>query len=228
MDITVWAGSNLLLYVENKVTFAQARSLLVGMGGYGDTGFGLDDLDKGNDHLRKAKYLVRDNVRPKFFALSAIGYRQLFKVEYVDTNNRFRLIESPEPFTAPLYSASPVGEPPPLTAVDAFAIELQHQFGDLLWLSPGSGSTAYNAYLASENADGILFGVYKNGEVWTDLKGLGRDRSGRLAEHLRECGVELEPSKAWAHWMVGPQRFNLNKADVVAVAGVVRKALQPS
>ena len=227
MDVTVWAGERLLLYVENKVTATQATGLLERMRGYGETGFKLDDLDKGNDPLRKAKYLVRDNVRPPYFALSAIGYRQLFQVEYLDTDNKFRLIDCPDPFTAPLYTASADGNPPPQTAVDAFAIELHQQFGDRLWLSPGSGQTEFNAYLAGERADAIVLGVYKTGEVWTDLKDLGQPLANQLSLCLREVNIGLEPSKEWAFWMEETKRFNLNSADVVAVADAVARAFVP-
>lgn len=60
MDITVYSGDNLLLYVENKVKKEDALRLLKRMREYGDAGFGIDDSDNGNDPLRKAKYLVRD------------------------------------------------------------------------------------------------------------------------------------------------------------------------
>lgn len=228
MDVTVWAGETLLLYVENKVTAAQATRLLERMRYYGETGFTLDDVDKGNDSLRKAKYLVRDSIRPQYFALSAVGYRQLFQVEYLDVDNKFRLIDYPGPVTAPLYTAFAAGNPPLLTAVDSFAVELHQQLGDRLWLSPGGGQTEFNAYLAGELADAIVLGVYKSGEVWTDLKELGRPLSSRLSIHLRELNIGLEPSKAWAYWMVGSERFNLNSADVVAVADTVANALIPN
>ena len=68
---------------------------------YGETGFNLDDPDRGNDPLRKAKYLVRDGAHPIYFGLSAVGYRKLFKVEYAD-GNRFQLIEDDRGFGAPL------------------------------------------------------------------------------------------------------------------------------
>ena len=67
---TVWAGSNLVLYVENKVTESQAKHLLEKMIHYGDSGFELDAFDKGNDGLRKAKYLFRYDSHPQYFALS--------------------------------------------------------------------------------------------------------------------------------------------------------------
>lgn len=59
MDLTVRTEDQLVLYVEHTTTKLLADQLLNGMTKYGETGFGLDDPDRGNDPLRKAKYLVR-------------------------------------------------------------------------------------------------------------------------------------------------------------------------
>src|SRR5262249_6050573 len=58
MDLTVRSGGTLLLYVEQKERKETAQRLLQKVTSYGRLGFGLDDDDRGNDPLRKAKYLV--------------------------------------------------------------------------------------------------------------------------------------------------------------------------
>lgn len=95
MDLTVRAGSRLVLYVEHKTTRRTAERLLDGMRRYGQDGFHLDDPDRGNDALRKAKYLIRGNSHPPYFGLSAVNYRQLFKVEYAATGFDWTKIRGP-------------------------------------------------------------------------------------------------------------------------------------
>jgi hypothetical protein len=81
---------------------------------HGEKGFTLADPDRGNDALRKAKYLARDDAHPIYVGLSAVNYRRLFKVEYLE-GNRFRLIEDTRPFSAPLveYRTSADSKAPP-------------------------------------------------------------------------------------------------------------------
>jgi hypothetical protein len=226
MDITVRAGKILALYVENKETKSQALWLLERMRGYGETGFGMDDIDKGNDPLRKAKYLVRDGSRPHHFALSAVGYRQLFVVEYLDGENRFRLIERPDPISAPLYEAQVVGETPARSAADSFAVELNRQLGDRVWVSPGSGETAFNVYLPVEqSSDGIILGTFENGEVWTNLKAIGNCLSEQLAICLRELGIVVDASKEWTFWVRDGSRFRLRESDAAAIAVAIANVL---
>ena len=59
MDLTIRDGDALVLYVEHKTRLADVKKLLPAFIEYGRSGFDLDDPDKGNDPLRKAKYLVR-------------------------------------------------------------------------------------------------------------------------------------------------------------------------
>lgn len=101
MDLTVRAGRRLVLYVEQKTSRSVASKLLARMREYGEKGFDLDDPDRGDDALRKAKYLVRSGAHPIYFGLSAVDYAQLFKVDYLD-GNRFRLSEDSRSFSAPL------------------------------------------------------------------------------------------------------------------------------
>jgi hypothetical protein len=228
MDITVWAGETLVLYVENKETRSQAHSLLKKMNGYGETGFRMDDFDKGNDGLRKAKYLFSRGSPPEYFALSAVGYRQLFSIEYLGNENRFKLIESPNPIIAPLHEAHAIGDTPAWSAVDGFALELQRYMTGLVWISPGSGQTAFNVYLPAEQQDNIVLGIYKTGEVWTDFKALGNNLSERLAERLRTKAIILDTSKEWAYWVKDEGRFDLRQSDVATIAMAIAEAILPT
>jgi len=113
MDIAVCAGENLLLYVENKLKKEDANNLLNKMKEYGEKGFKIDDFDKGNDALRKAKYLVQKNACPSYFVISAIGWEKVFQVEYLHENNRFILHERNDmSLLHPLFDAAISGETP--------------------------------------------------------------------------------------------------------------------
>ncbi|HEV2057035.1 MAG TPA: hypothetical protein VGV06_17985 [Methylomirabilota bacterium] len=114
MDLTVRAGSKLVLYVEEKTTRGAAEKLLSGMRRFGDAGFKLDDPDKGKDALRKAKYLVRPDTHPLYLGLSAIDYKHLFKVDYQEAN-RFRLLDDDRAFATVLaeHPGLASDEPPP-------------------------------------------------------------------------------------------------------------------
>ena len=69
LDITVYAGNKMVLYVENKKEKSQALHLLDRMHKYGESGFSMDDPDKGNDPLRKSKYLIRGDAFPEYLAV---------------------------------------------------------------------------------------------------------------------------------------------------------------
>jgi hypothetical protein len=236
MDITVYAGEKMLLYVENKVTAAQAKSLLRKMRQYGETGFDLNDPDKGNDPLRKAKYLFRDDCRPPFFGLSAIGYEQLFAVQYLGNGNRFLLNERDGGLVAPLLDATAHGKPPQRSPADAMAVELERLAAErdigsaMLWLSPGTGRTDFNAYVRvpEVNKDAIIVGAYKTGEVWSDLKAIGPAMAARLASHLNERGLEIDTAKGYPHWRRGSKTLLLDQEDAEPLADAVIAALAPS
>src|SRR5690606_946454 len=63
MDVTVWAGDELLLYVENKLRASDASTLIGRMRAYGASGFDLKSAATGNDALKKCRYLFRENRR---------------------------------------------------------------------------------------------------------------------------------------------------------------------
>jgi len=225
MDLTVRAGRRLLLYVEQKTTRAVAKKLLARMRQYGENGFEVDDPDRGDDALRKAKYLVRVGGHPIYFGLSAVDYSELFRVEYLD-GNRFRLNADARPFSAPLAEASaqPEGKVPPWSAVDPLAIEVERLCPEV-WVSVGSGQTAYNFYCPAGQRDAIVVGVHENGEVWTDVSALGAERASRLASDLARHKIKLDVTKKWAFWQVGRARLNLATADPVVIAESVRRAV---
>ena len=228
MDITVYAGKKLILYVENKTKKDAALRLLKGMRDYGQKGFTLKDPDKGNDYLRKAKYLVRDGAYPQYFALSAIGYERMFRVEYFGSENRFLLHETKQSLTQPLLDAIPEGETAMRSVVDPLALEIEYLAGDKVWVSPGSGKTAYNFYFPSVDGDAIFLGVYEDGRIWTDTKALGVEMASRFARGLDSIGIVLDPSKEWCFWRRDDQTLNLNNEDPSEIAKQVIAALSKS
>lgn len=227
MDITVYAGSKLLLYVENKSKKEDALRLLERMKENGKTGFDLEDQDKGNDPLRKAKYLVRDGARPQYFALSAIGLEQVFRVEYLDGENRFLLHKTKLSLTGPLLDNTSEGDAPPRCIVDPLALEFERLVGDLIWVSPGSGATAYNFYVPTDKEDCIFLGVYEDGRVWSDIKSLGKKTVSCLAGELAFLGIELDTSKDWHFWRRKDKMLNLHDEDPLDIAIAVVAALFP-
>jgi hypothetical protein len=189
---------------------------------YGRLGFGLDDDDRGNDPLRKAKYLVRTDARPLYFGLSAIGYRQLFRVEY-QKDNRFALHQEEDPFANVLtrHAASGTTEPLPWSPIDALAIEIQ-RVCSTCWVSVGSGKTAYTFYAHGE---AILVSIDTDGFVWTDAKRLGKERASRLSAALAQCGIGFSADKAWSYWTRAGKRARVQDLDPINVAAAVQVAI---
>jgi predicted RNA-binding protein len=222
MDLTVRAGATLLLYVEQKERKETAQQLLRKVMEYGRLGFGLDEDDRGNDPLRKAKYLVREDTRPLYVGLSAIGYRQLFRVEYLK-DNHFALHREDEPFANVLtrHAASGTTEPPPWSPIDALAIEIQ-RVCSTCWVSVGSGKTAYNFYAHGE---AIVVSIDKDGFVWTDSKRLGKERASRLSAALAQSGIGFASDKAWSYWTRAGKRVHAQDLDPINVAVAVQAAI---
>jgi hypothetical protein len=95
MDITISDTSGKLRwYLEVKEKAADLPRFVAAIRGYGASGVDLDASDRGNDALRKAKYVVR--YRPEYFSVSAIGMRMDFAV--TEDGNRFNLFEDMVPF----------------------------------------------------------------------------------------------------------------------------------
>jgi hypothetical protein len=93
MDLAVYGDDGLLWCIEVK---EQARQLVPLIAGIREHGAHVDfELpDRGNDPLRKAKYLVRR--RPPYFSAVAIGCRLDFGVTYTDGG--FALVDDLVPF----------------------------------------------------------------------------------------------------------------------------------
>lgn len=94
MDIGVYRDGHLVVCCEIKETSSQARRLVGRMRSY-EPGVDLFEPDRGNDPLRKAKYLVTK--RPKYFYVVAIGARLEFSVVYPG-GRAFELREDVLPF----------------------------------------------------------------------------------------------------------------------------------
>lgn len=79
MDVTVYDAGEVILACEVKERSGQLGPLLEGIRKYG-RGFDAEAPDRGNDSLRKAKYISK--ARPRYFSLVAIGHRREFSVDY--------------------------------------------------------------------------------------------------------------------------------------------------
>jgi hypothetical protein len=95
MDITVSdLDGALRWYIEVKERAIDIPGLVDRIGTYGHEGVDLNAPDRGNDALRKAKYLIQ--YRPVYLSISAIGLRRDFQVAY-SAGNRFALIDDMVP-----------------------------------------------------------------------------------------------------------------------------------
>jgi len=79
MDLAVYDGKTLLVCVEVKERATQLHQLVEKLGAYKEI-LDLPTLDRGNDPLRKAKYLTSH--RPRYFCGVAIGTRLEYSVRY--------------------------------------------------------------------------------------------------------------------------------------------------
>ena len=98
MDIGVYKDNKLLVCCEIKEKSSQAQKLIAGIKAY-ETVIDLTTTDRGNDALRKAKYIVR--LKPLFFYLVAIGVRYEFSVSFPESK-AFELREEIIPFIGEL------------------------------------------------------------------------------------------------------------------------------
>jgi hypothetical protein len=79
---------------EIKEKSSQAQNLIRGVKKY-QTASELPDFDRGNDPLRKAKYIV--SLKPEYFYVVSIGRRFEFRIEY-PKSMQFQLVEDLVPF----------------------------------------------------------------------------------------------------------------------------------
>jgi hypothetical protein len=94
MDIGVYSAGQLVVCCEIKEKSIQATRLVSRMKSH-QAGVDLSKPDRGNDPLRKAKYLLMK--RPKYFYLVAIGARLEFSLSYPH-DGAFELREDLLPF----------------------------------------------------------------------------------------------------------------------------------
>ncbi len=94
MDISIYKGGSLFLYCEVKEKISQLQKLIQGIRKYQDS-IDLEAPDRGNDSLRKAKYIVKR--RPPYLSGVAIGIRYEYQVSYLG-NNSFSLIRGSFPY----------------------------------------------------------------------------------------------------------------------------------
>jgi hypothetical protein len=93
-----------------------------------------------------------------------------------------------------------------------------------IWISVGSGKTAYNFYAPAHEGDAVILGVYETGEVWTDVARLGPERAAVLGSALAKAGIILDCSKMWAFWRTTESRVDLASIDPLEVAAAIRVA----
>ncbi|HKN37912.1 MAG TPA: hypothetical protein VJ456_02240 [Acidimicrobiia bacterium] len=93
MDVSVYDEERLVWCIEVKEKARSLDSLLTGIRRYGRA-LDRNAPDRGDDALRKAKYLARR--RPPYFSLVAIGCRLDFSVSY--DGDRFSLVDDLVPF----------------------------------------------------------------------------------------------------------------------------------
>jgi hypothetical protein len=94
MDIGVYKDNKLFVCCEIKEKSTQAKRLIAGIKAY-EARIDLTTPDRGNDPLRKAKYIVHQ--RPLFFYIVAIGVRYEFSVAFPE-GKAFELREDIIPF----------------------------------------------------------------------------------------------------------------------------------
>jgi len=94
MDLALYRGNTLIVCVEVKVEAEKLHDLIKDVRKY-EPSIDLQAPDRGNDPLRKAKYIVRG--RPQCFSGVAIGARLEYRVDYPE-GEAFRLAEDVIPW----------------------------------------------------------------------------------------------------------------------------------
>jgi hypothetical protein len=108
--------------------------------------------------------------------------------------------------------------------VDSLALEIERLCPNI-WISVGSGKTAYNFYASTGDGDAIIIGVTESREVWTDVARLGQDVAVRLALALARVGMTLDVTKKWTYWKIAGSKLDLALADPSSIAEAVRESL---
>ena len=94
MDIALYRDDQLVVCCEVKEKSVQLSALLRGIRQY-ESGIDWDIADRGNDPLRKAKYLSEK--KPNYLYLMSIGGRREYSVFFPD-DKEFELVETLIPY----------------------------------------------------------------------------------------------------------------------------------
>jgi hypothetical protein len=94
MDLALYREDRLVVCCEVKERASQLQELVKGLRAY-EKGINFSQPDRGNDPLRKAKYLVRR--RPDYFSLVAIGARMEYHVRHQE-GRTFELVRDVIPW----------------------------------------------------------------------------------------------------------------------------------
>lgn len=94
MDIALKRGNDLIVCCEAKEKSKQAQALISGIRKW-ENASSLPKEDRGNDPLRKAKYIVKKT--PSYFYVISIGRRFEYRISY-SNNLQFQLNEDMIPF----------------------------------------------------------------------------------------------------------------------------------
>ena len=89
MDIGIYKNKKLWVCCEIKEKSSQAQNLIRGIKKFENSN-DFPDSDRGNDPLRKAKYIIK--LKPEYFYIVSIGRRFEFRIKYPD-NNQFQLVK---------------------------------------------------------------------------------------------------------------------------------------
>jgi len=87
VDISLYRGDKIVLICEVKEKPNSILKLLAGLKEY-EKMVDMNEPDRGNDSLRKAKYIMK--AKPEWFRVAAIGHAEEFRVTY-PTDGGFRL-----------------------------------------------------------------------------------------------------------------------------------------
>jgi hypothetical protein len=97
MDIGIYKNNRLRICCEIKETSGKSKTLIEGIREFQNVEE-LPEKDRGNDPLRKAKYIKK--LKPEYFYVVSIGRRYEFRIEYPGRTEfrQFALVEDLIPF----------------------------------------------------------------------------------------------------------------------------------
>ncbi len=219
MDIVVKDAGGVLAYLEIKVDRADARRLVDGVGAKGASG-PPTAIKRNDDAAKKVGYILRE--RPRYFAVRAIGFSEVYEVLY--DGDRFQLRDAQCSLEALLRARTDgpvIAEHDP---VDELCTSLRENCPEL-WASTGTGQSAFNFYVSHDGGEHIVLGVLRQWQLWTDLRPFADEQRAALASALAGVGLELATQKAWSHLRRDGKRAVLLSADVLPLSAAMRMFL---